>query len=323
MPFSETSEKHSEDYWTNFFSEFLKPEVENLGYKCERSKALPANIINNIIKQLNEADVVIAVLTDFNANVWYELGIRHSLKKGTIMIIESGQKPPFDIASYGYIKYVDKIEAVAAFKDELKSFIEKIESNTHVDNPVQDFIYKENLYINRTSLAKANELLDGISWVNVPLAQLIAFHEPKFRFLFLNKESYKALDVGGALRRNKAPIKVYTPNNGENQIWEIRHRIGTTCSIVAMHSGKCLEVKDRSNDNSALIQQNEYTGATNQLWEIVSNNDGSYRILQASGKCIEADFQTVRMEGGRVILHDYTEANHQKWVLQPIPIKFS
>jgi hypothetical protein len=44
------------------------------------------------------SDLVLAVLTDYNPNVWYELGTRHSLRHGTIMMLERGQKIPIDIA---------------------------------------------------------------------------------------------------------------------------------------------------------------------------------------------------------------------------------
>ena len=143
MPFSAT-EKHSENYWDNFFERFIKPSIESLGYSCRRSKAGPSNIIKDVIHELLNADIVIAVLTDYNANVWYELGIRHALKVGTIMIIEEGQKLPFDINQYGVIIYHDSILGASEFLNDLKIFIEKIENKKSVDNPVQEFISKEN-----------------------------------------------------------------------------------------------------------------------------------------------------------------------------------
>lgn len=322
MPFSKTSEEHTEQYWTDFFSDFLKPEIESFGYKCERSKAAPANIISNIIKQLSEANIVIAVLTDFNANVWYELGIRHTFKKsGTIMIIEDGQRLPFDISHYGVIPY--KVDVKDKFKEQVKYFLEKIESNTQADNPVQDFIYQENLHVNRTSLSKANELLDGINWANVPLAELVAFSEPKFHFHISNKASYKVIDVSTASKSNGAVVHLWDLHEGDNQIWEIRPRYGNVCIIVSKRSGKCLEVKDGSIANEAQIQQNTFKNLKHQLWEILPNDDGTYRILaQSTKKCLEADSRTVHDNGGRIIQYDYTDSNHQKWMLTPIPLKF-
>ena len=140
MPFSKSSDYHTEDYWDKFFKEFIKPSIGNFGYSCDRSKALPTNIVKNIVNELCEADLVLAILTDFNSNVWYELGIRHSLKKGTIMMIEKGQKIPFDTTQYGAINYTDSLSARSDFEEQLKAFIEVIEKDGHMDNPVQEFL---------------------------------------------------------------------------------------------------------------------------------------------------------------------------------------
>lgn len=140
MPFSQTTEKHTAVYWDNFFLKFIKPAVEKFGYSCSRSKAQPSNIIKDILKELLEVKLVLAVLTDYNANVWYELGIRHALRKGTIMIIEEGEKLPFDISQYGVIMYSDTIVGAPDFEEKLKSFIERIETDKPADSPAIDFL---------------------------------------------------------------------------------------------------------------------------------------------------------------------------------------
>jgi CheY-like chemotaxis protein len=140
MPFSETSAKHSEAYWTSFFTAFLKPLVEKLGYTCIRSQAQPANIIGDILNELCGADLVLAVLTDHNANVWYELGIRHVLAKGTIMIMEKSQHLPFDISHYGALLYEDSITEALDFEEKLKGFVDRIEKLQPVDGPVTEFL---------------------------------------------------------------------------------------------------------------------------------------------------------------------------------------
>ena len=140
MPFSATSERHTAAYWTCFFSDFLKPQLARRKYVCTRSQARPESIVKGILKDLCESDLVIAILTDFNANVWYELGIRHSLRKGTIMMIENGQKLPFDIASYGVLAYDDSLAGAPAFESALDEFIEKIEREQPVDSPAQEFL---------------------------------------------------------------------------------------------------------------------------------------------------------------------------------------
>ena len=139
MPFSKTTGEHTEKYWTDFFDKFIKPSIEKFGYSCRRSQAQPSNIIKDILTELLDADLVLAVLTDFNANVWYELGIRHARRRGTIMIIEEGQELPFDIGQYGVIRYIDTITGGTDFEREIKRFIREIENSQSADSPVMEF----------------------------------------------------------------------------------------------------------------------------------------------------------------------------------------
>ena len=142
MPFSKTTEDHTEDYWTDFYTQFIQPAVEHLGYTCVRSAARPKNIIKGILEELTSANIVLAVLTDNNPNVWYELGTRHAIRSGTIMMIEEGQRIPFDINQYGVIVYSDRIAKRTQFEKDLKVFIEDIEENSEFDSPALDFFSK-------------------------------------------------------------------------------------------------------------------------------------------------------------------------------------
>jgi len=67
-------------------------------YRVKRADedADPGMIGDRIINDLIEADLVVAVLTDLNPNVFYELGIRHSVGKPTIHIARMGTALPFD-----------------------------------------------------------------------------------------------------------------------------------------------------------------------------------------------------------------------------------
>ena len=133
MPFSETG-GHPEEHWTWLFDDFIRPSVESHGYACTRSQASPSNIISGIVDELFNADVVLAVLTDFNPNVWYELGTRHALKHGTVMVIEKGQVLPFDIRHFGSIFYSQYDRPT--FEAEVGAFLKTIEESNHPDSPV-------------------------------------------------------------------------------------------------------------------------------------------------------------------------------------------
>lgn len=106
MPFSKTTEKRTEEYWTDHFEKFLKTNIEiNNSLFVERSSPARGDIIVDIISKLISSDIVIADLTDSNPNVYWELGVRQSFKHGTITIAEHGTKLPFDISGKGTLFY--------------------------------------------------------------------------------------------------------------------------------------------------------------------------------------------------------------------------
>lgn len=109
MPFTKTTEEHTEDYWTKHFETFLKPLIEeNQNFEARRSEALRGDILRQIITDLVVSRIVVAELTDYNPNVFWELGVRQSFKHGTITIAEDGTKLPFDIGGKGTLFYYPK-----------------------------------------------------------------------------------------------------------------------------------------------------------------------------------------------------------------------
>ena len=106
MPFSKTTDKHTEEYWTKHYQEFLKPLVEeNSSIEVYRSKALRGDIIRQIILDIIKSPIAIADITDLNPNVFWELGVRQSFRHGTIIISEGSSNPPFDISPKGTLHY--------------------------------------------------------------------------------------------------------------------------------------------------------------------------------------------------------------------------
>jgi hypothetical protein len=68
--------------------------------------SLPGTITTDIITRIMHSDYVVADVTYPNPNVFYELGLRHACKTGTIIIRDkSGPKIPFDIAHLRCIDY--------------------------------------------------------------------------------------------------------------------------------------------------------------------------------------------------------------------------
>jgi hypothetical protein len=71
MPFSCTTDSHSDVYWTNHFEHGLKPLIQEVkGLKALRPAPLRENILKQIISDLIASPVVVADLTDYNPNVY-------------------------------------------------------------------------------------------------------------------------------------------------------------------------------------------------------------------------------------------------------------
>lgn len=120
MPFSEP--------WSEDVLMLIKAAGEESKLTIVRADDIfvPNNIINDIWQLLNKAGLVVADITVHNANVFYELGIAHTLGKEVVLIRSAeGQKPPFDISVWRHLDYqLSPIKAVEFQKTLSKIFKE-------------------------------------------------------------------------------------------------------------------------------------------------------------------------------------------------------
>lgn len=105
----------------------IKPVCEDeLNFEVIRIDKLPHSnsITEEIVKNLREADLIIADTTDNNPNCFYEIGYRAALSKPLILIRNSEGNIPFDVAGINIIDYkLDNLDAADAFKTKIKETI--------------------------------------------------------------------------------------------------------------------------------------------------------------------------------------------------------
>ena len=80
-------------------NQIIRPAVRECGYKVFRADEIdqPGLITSQVVRHIIEDALIVADLTGQNANVFYELGICHSLRKPLVQLIAQGESIPFDV----------------------------------------------------------------------------------------------------------------------------------------------------------------------------------------------------------------------------------
>jgi hypothetical protein len=122
------------------FKHVIEPIAHNHGYRAAMAHqmAKPGSITTQIVEQILNAPLVVADLTGHNANVLYELAIRHVVRKPVVQIIKKGENLPFDIAQQRTISldHTD-LDSVETAKQELSKQIDSVEQDpSQVDSPI-------------------------------------------------------------------------------------------------------------------------------------------------------------------------------------------
>lgn len=129
-------------HFLGVYTTIIAPAATRLGLMVKRADLAkePGNITVDIIRDLAAAAVVVADLTGANANVFFELGIRHVLRKsGTVHIADNSVQLPFDVASYRVINYSTDLSEIEASISEISAAIKRrLDQPDRSDNPVHD-----------------------------------------------------------------------------------------------------------------------------------------------------------------------------------------
>lgn len=101
------------DHFAHVLECLHKPSVEQAGYEPIPPGAEGSDLIQaGIIKNLEEADIVLCDISGWNANVFFEFGIRTSLNKPVCIVKdELTDGAPFDINPLQYEEYQSAFEA--------------------------------------------------------------------------------------------------------------------------------------------------------------------------------------------------------------------
>jgi hypothetical protein len=97
----------------------------------------PGSIHEDMFQLILEADTVICDVSLHNANVWYELGIRHAMRKKNTVLIKAqpSDDTPFDVLTFRYVEY-DAKDPGSARKALVSAIKEGVVAEQRTDSPV-------------------------------------------------------------------------------------------------------------------------------------------------------------------------------------------
>jgi len=136
------------------------PAAKDCGYETMRADKIsePGIITSQVIQHLLDDALVIADLTGRKPNVFYELAIRHAVRKPVVQIIHAGESIPFDVAASRTI-HVDHhdLDSVARCREELTQQIRSVEKDpSQVDTPISVAVDLQSLRQSDNPLEKSN-----------------------------------------------------------------------------------------------------------------------------------------------------------------------
>lgn len=140
MPFGQKKDEGGRVVdFDRIYSEIIKPAVEDAGLEPIRAdeETVGGIIHKPMFERLMLCDYAVADLTTANANVFYELGVRHGIRPhSTILTFGKGMRLPFDVAPLRGLPYtIDAQGAPETPDSDRKALADRL---IECRNPVED-----------------------------------------------------------------------------------------------------------------------------------------------------------------------------------------
>ncbi|MFN2396582.1 MAG: macro domain-containing protein [Bacteroidales bacterium] len=149
MPFGKKENINGEIIdFNQIYKEIIQEPIRAAGLKPLRCDEIEkaGSIHRDMFEHIAQDDVAIVDLTNLNANVFYELGVRHALKNNvTVLIQATGTNIPFNIQGLRIIQYPAPGGDYSETRTLITRFIINGINNKETDSPVAEVL--ENLKI--------------------------------------------------------------------------------------------------------------------------------------------------------------------------------
>lgn len=174
----------------------IKEAAKECGIRAERldEQLFGEGMMDRIYRQIDIADIIIADLSDRNANVFYELGFAHAKDKLCILLTKDADDIPFDLKHRRHVVYGNSISYL---KDELNKNIvwAKKEIENRKKSPIRiDFrkpsgILTTTEHVARCSLIFTFDLYNDLDKLSPEISAIYLYTGKKWNITQDGKES--------------------------------------------------------------------------------------------------------------------------------------
>jgi hypothetical protein len=174
MPYGNHADQAKKDEW-DALHELIKEVTasvstpDGIQLQCIRGDhdLHPGEIVSGIVRDLVESPLAIAILTGHNANVFYELGVRHALSNRTILLAENENEVPFDLRTQRMLLFSTRdLAATQRLRKNLKNTLEAIiaEPSDQPDNPIRRYLSDQSKaeLLSKPTLVRSDEFREEI-----------------------------------------------------------------------------------------------------------------------------------------------------------------
>ena len=170
------------------FSPALRPAYDAYVHGCEHARVYcyrvddihsPGLITTDILLAIAHADVLIADLTNRNANVYYELGVAQAAGKEVVITCRNGAKLPFDIAQYRVIFYDATNRGLKTLSMRVAAYVKAAVARPGPPNIVFNVIHGQRARIITRLNQAVGEIVDKTKLLNREVGMHVYVPEPQ------------------------------------------------------------------------------------------------------------------------------------------------
>jgi hypothetical protein len=113
---------------TKVYNDIVRPAMEECGITINRADDFfsTGDVMEEIWLGIHAADLIIADVTGRNPNVFYELGIAHTLGKHVVILTQQIKDVPFDIRQKHVIEYGTRYDQVSDLTRQLTKAVNSV-----------------------------------------------------------------------------------------------------------------------------------------------------------------------------------------------------